>query len=164
MQLTIIPLTHRQACDFISKWHRHHKPPVGEKFALGALDCETSQLVGVIVVGRPVSRAYDNGLTAEVTRSCSDGTKNVNSFLYSAAWRVAREMGYLKLITYTQKTESGISLKAAGWKVIAERDARKSWAESSVKLKFLRDPIGCGGIARTLWSIGVHGKDKRFNP
>ena len=60
-------------------------------------------------------------------------------------------MGYMRLITYTQDGESGISLEAAGWKVIAQREARKNWKESSVKLAALRDPIGNGGIARTLW-------------
>lgn len=151
MKLVVVPVTLRQASEFIRLHHRHHKPPCGMKFALGALDGTEAKLHGVIVVGRPVARSYDDGLTAEVSRSCTDGTKNANSFLYAAAWRVCREMGYQRLITYTQAGESGVSLKAAGWRVVAERKSRKSWAESSVVLRFLRDPIGCGGIARTLW-------------
>ena len=103
------------------------------------------------MVGRPIARHYDDGLTAEVNRTCTDGCKNANSCLYSAAWRICREMGYTRLITYTQEGESGVSLKAAAWKVIGQRAARGSWGESSVKLKDIRDAIGNGGVARILW-------------
>ena len=149
-RLRVIPLTFREASDFVARFHRHHKPPVGAKFSLG-VETEDRELHGVIIVGRPIARCFDDKRTAEVTRSCTDGTKNANSCLYAAAWRVCREMGYMRLITYTQDGESGISLEAAGWKVIAQREARKNWKESSVKLAALRDPIGNGGIARTLW-------------
>jgi hypothetical protein len=40
--------------------------------------------------------------------------------LYGAAWRVARAMGYRKIITYTLKSEHGTSLKAAGWNCTGE--------------------------------------------
>jgi len=151
--MVVVPMTFKRACEFIALNHRTHKPPIGHKFSLGALDDTEAKLHGVVIVSRPIARAFDDGLTAEVTRTCTDGFKNVNSFLYAAAWRVCREMGYVKLITYTQAGESGVSLKAAGWTVIAERNPRSSWRESSVKLKFMKDPIGCGGIARTLWGI-----------
>ncbi len=64
--------------------------------------------------GRPVARAFDDGLTLEVNRTCTDGTRNANSMLYGAVWRAARAMGYARCITYTQHDESGASLKAAG--------------------------------------------------
>ena len=73
-------------------------------------------LCGVIVVGRPVARHYDDGYTAEVTRLCTNGIKNGCSFLYSAAARTAREMGYVKIITYILESESGVSLRASGWR------------------------------------------------
>jgi len=72
-------------------------------------------LAGVAIVGRPVSRYLDDGLTLEVTRLCTDGTKNACSFLYGAAWRAAKALGYKKIITYTLATETGASLKATGW-------------------------------------------------
>lgn len=104
------------------------------------------------MVGRPVARHYDDGWTAEVNRSCVlDGVPNANSMLYGAAWRAAKAMGYRRLITYTQDGESGASLRGAGWRVVAERKARKSWAESSVALRDSRDPVGSGGVQRTLW-------------
>lgn len=73
--------------------------------------------------------------------------------LYGAAWRAAKALGYTRMITYTQHTESGASLKAAGFIKQAELPARKSWAESSKKLKSARDPVGSGGVARQRWEI-----------
>ncbi len=148
--LTIVPITLRRACGFIAEHHRHHKPPTGAKFALGVTDAD-GQLRGVITVGRPVARMYDDGLTAEVNRSATDGCANANSALYGAAWRVCSAMGYRRLITYTQEGESGASLRGAGWQRIRDIPARGSWAESSVAMRAVRDPIGVGGIARTLW-------------
>ena len=72
--------------------------------------------MGVVTVGRQVARHLDDGWTLEVTRNCTDGSKNAASFLYGAAWRATKALGYKKLITYTLKSESGISLKASGWK------------------------------------------------
>jgi hypothetical protein len=106
------------------------------------------------MVGRPVARHYDDGRTLEVNRTCTDGTPNANSALYGAAWRVAKAMGYRRLITYTQDGESGASLRAAAWRIVAERPARESWAASSVALRHLRHPVGAGGMARTLWEVG----------
>lgn len=151
-RLTIVPLSFRQAKEFVARLHRHHKPPVGHKFSIGVID-ETGELRGVAMIGRPVARHYDDGRTAEVNRTCTDGCPNANSALYSAAWRAAKAMGYTRLITYTQAGESGSSLRGAGWTVVGERKARGSWAESGVQLRDLRDPDGSGGIQRTLWEV-----------
>lgn len=72
-------------------------------------------MLGVAVVGRPVSRCLDNGLTAEVTRLCTDGHRNVCSFLYAACARITKSMGYEKIVTYILATENGASLRASGW-------------------------------------------------
>jgi len=72
---------------FVARLHRHHRPVVGHKFSLGAM--LGGELVGVVIVGRPVSRMRDDGRTLEVTRLCTDGTKNACSFLYGAAARAA---------------------------------------------------------------------------
>jgi hypothetical protein len=114
--LHLQPVTLRNANRFITQHHRHHKPPQGAKFAIGVNNGE--HLVGVIVVGRPVARILDDNQTAEVTRCCTDGTRNACSLLYGAAWRAARAMGYHRLITYTLETEPGTSLRAAGWELI----------------------------------------------
>lgn len=118
MGLQLQPITYSEACEFIRRWHRHHLPPQGWKFGIAVNDGK--KVVGVITVGRPVARHLDNGWTLEATRSCTDGTQNVNSKLYSAAWRAARALGYKRLITYTLMTEPGTSLLAAGWKLIGE--------------------------------------------
>lgn len=83
------------------------------------------EIVGVAIVGRPVSRYLDDGWTLEVNRLCTDGTKNACSFLYSAAWRATKNMGYKKLITYILDTEKGTSLKASGWKCVGEAGGKR---------------------------------------
>jgi hypothetical protein len=117
--LAIVPITQREANMYVRQFHRHHKPVVGSIFQVGLSD--GNKIIGCAIVGRPVSRMLDNGLTLEVNRLCTDGTKNACSMLYGAAWRVARNLGYRKLITYILNTEPGTSLKAAGWKLIGER-------------------------------------------
>lgn len=115
-RLELKPTTLKEANEFVKNLHRHHKPSVGHKFSIGVTLDET--LVGVVIVGRPVSRHRDDGYTAEVTRLCTDGTKNACSILYAAAWRAARAMGYTKIGTYILGSEPGTSLAASGWKLI----------------------------------------------
>ena len=86
------------------------------------------------IVGRPVSRYLDNGITLEVNRLCTDGTRNACSFLYSAAWRAARNLGYKKLITYILASETGSSLKAAGWKCVGECGGKRWNGRSAPKV------------------------------
>jgi len=124
MPLELVPITFSEACRFIAEHHRHHLPPVGWKYGIGAAD--GGRIVGVVTVGRPVARMLDDGWTLEVTRCATDGTHNACSMLYSAAWRAARALGYRRLITYTLASEPGSSLKAAGWKVVGEIKGR-SW-------------------------------------
>lgn len=151
-------MTFRQACAFVAELHRHNKPPRGHKFSVGLFDAEN--MVGVAMAGRPVARAFDNGLTLEINRTCTDGTRNANSMLYGACRRAAWAMGYRRCITYTQADECGSSLKAAGFVKVKELEPRASWAGDSVKLKGIRDQIGNGGVARVLWEI-VRGQVNR---
>ena len=118
-KLVAVPVGYREADEFIRKHHRHHKPTQGFKFIVGA--AREGQIVGVAVVGLPVARHLDDSWTAEVRRTCTDGSPHVNSFLYGACWRAAKVLGYRKLITYTLPSESGTSLRAAGWKLIGQR-------------------------------------------
>lgn len=112
--MEIRPITFKTACEFISKHHRHHKPTVGCKFSIGLFD--ESNMVGCAVCGRPVSRYLDDGLTCEINRLCTDGTYNACSMLYGACCRVAKEMGYKKVITYILESEGGASLRASNFK------------------------------------------------
>lgn len=145
MTLSIVPVSFRQAQAFIAEHHRHHRPPHGMKFCLGV--AEAGALVGVATVGRPVARYLDDGLTLEVNRTCTDGTRNANSMLYGAAWRAAKALGYSRLITYTQAGESGSSLRGAGWAVVAERRARGGWDRPSRR----RTNETPSGVQRVLW-------------
>ena len=147
--LQLVPVTFDEACGFVAMWHRHHHPPVGHKFSLGVADGTT--LVGVAMVGRPVARAYDDGRTLEVNRTATDGTRNANSMLYAAAWKVTRNLGYRRLITYTQREETGTSLRAAGWRIVAERPARPGWSVPSRP----RQDRGVDAMPRTLWEAAV---------
>jgi len=113
-----LPIKQKDAKAFVKQYHRHHKPPVGSIFQIAC--AKDSKIVGVVIVGRPVARALDNGWTVEVTRLTTDGTKNACSMLYAAAWRVARALGYKRLITYILDSEPGTSLEAAGWKCVGE--------------------------------------------
>lgn len=112
--LELIPVSLAKANEFVNLFHRHHKAVVGHKFSIGC--SENGQLVGVVIVGRPVSRYLDDGKTLEVNRLCTLGVKNACSILYAAAARAAKAMGYEKIITYILESENGVSLKAAGWK------------------------------------------------
>ena len=116
--MKVTPINFRDANAFVLKFHRHHKPVVGCKFCIAVAD-ETG-VRGVAIVGRPVARMSDDGLTLEVNRVCTDGASNACSMLYGAAWRVAKALGYQRLITYTLPAEGGVSLRANGWKLIGE--------------------------------------------
>jgi hypothetical protein len=113
------------AADFVSGHHHHHTPPTGHLFSIAAI--RAAELVGVVIVGRPVSRHRQDGFTAEITRLCvRDDEPNACSFLYGKASRAALALGYRRIGTYTLKRESGTSLRAAGWIIIGEVKGR-SW-------------------------------------
>src|SRR5262249_17530278 len=117
-----------EANAFVTEHHRHHKPVIGHLFSLGAAANE--KIVGIAIVGRPVSRIRDDGVTAEVTRLCTDGTKDACSFLYGACARAAFALGFKRIGTYILATEPGKSLMAAGWRLIGETPGR-SWSVPS---------------------------------
>lgn len=112
-EMEIRPITFKEASEFINKNHRHHKATVGCKFCVGLY--ENERLIGCAVCGRPVSRFLDNGVTCEINRLCTDGTRNACSKLYGACCRIAKEMGYKKIITYILESEDGASLKASNF-------------------------------------------------
>ena len=131
--LELIPVTLKEADDYVENFHRHCGRTGGAKFAIGVTD--GMGLVGVAIVGRPICRHHDNGTTAEVRRICTkdDSPSNVCSMLYGAAWRAWRAMGGKKIITYTLQSESGTSVKAAGWKVVGETRVNKNGWSNNVR-------------------------------
>ena len=120
-----VPMELKDAQNFINAHHRHHQASHRDKFRIAASDGKN--IIGVIQVGRPISRALDDGHTLEVLRLCTTGEKDVCSFLYSRAARIAKEMGYTKIITYILESESGTSLRASGWKLEADGVGGSDW-------------------------------------
>ena len=150
MTLKAIPMKLSEAAEFVRNFHRHNKPPAGGLFAVGVSD--GVQCIGVAIVGRPVSRHLDNGETVEVVRCCvlEDAAKNTCSFLYARCWTAARALGWSRCITYTLQTESGSSLKGAGWKVIAELPAKN---EGGWQTRPGRDWQAVVGQSKFRWEI-----------
>ena len=126
--LSIVPCTLTEANEFIRKHHRHNQPMPGAKFCVAV--AADHVVVGVAIVGRPVSRMLDDGWTLEVSRTCTDGTKNANSMLYGRCQRICFALGYKKLVTYSMQHESGSSLIAAGWKCVSKTNG-ESWNRHS---------------------------------
>jgi hypothetical protein len=130
MSLSLRPMTLKAARQYVTENHRHHKAPQGGLFAIGL--ARDSDVCGCVIIGRPVARMLCDGFTAEVTRLCTDGTKNACSMLYAAAWRACRAMGYRRLITYILEGEAGVSLSASGWRLVGEAGGG-SWSRPSRK-------------------------------
>jgi hypothetical protein len=147
MSLELVPVSLRRCQDFVTQHHRHNAAPRGWKFGVGV--AVEGELIGVAVAGRPVARHFDDGATLEVTRTCTLGHANANSRLYGAIVRAGFALGYTRIITYTQADESGASLRAAGFRVIAERPARKGWNTLSRP----RSDADYTSNTRTLWEV-----------
>ena len=116
--LSIRPITLREANAYVAQHHRHNQPTNGHKWSIACYDGD--RLCGVAICGQPIARKLDNGLTIEIRRVCTDGTHNACSILYGACARVARDMGYKRVVTYTLISEPGASLKASGFENCGE--------------------------------------------
>lgn len=153
--LSARPVTRIQVNRFIVAHHRHHGAVSGFRFCVGAE--LGGELVGVVVVGRPRARRIEQYKHAEVTRLCSDGSKNVCSFLYSRAARVARELGFASIFTAILTSERGMSLHAAGWRRAyltrggsQDRPSRRRVDRSPIEPKQIYAPAWCFDVVRGL--------------
>jgi hypothetical protein len=152
--ISAVPMTLPEAREFVANYHRHNKPPVGWRFGIGASD--GARLVGVAVVSRPVARQLQaqGPDVAEVTRCCviDDAPLGTCSFLYAACWRAWRAMGGRRLVTYTLQSESGASLRGAGWRVLAELPGAtgKAWSNRPG-----REWQAVTGQAKLRWEVSV---------
>ena len=157
MKLQAEPIEIKQAQAFINQLHRHHAAAIRDKFRIAAK--QDGKIVGVAQVGRPISRNLCDGYTLEVLRLCTNGEKDVCSFLYSKCARIAKEMGYRKIITYILETEPGTSLKASGWTCEDSNCGGATWEnctrtkERPVQLSMIdqkqKYPVG---VAKQRWS------------
>lgn len=128
MSFILVPLPLAEANAFVAEHHRHHPPVVGHRFSLGA--ATTEGIVAVVIVGRPVARGNDDGWTVEITRLCIAAhlarSANAASWLLGRVRRAAAALGYTRIVTYTLASESGVSLRAAGYRVL-HTVAGRSW-------------------------------------
>ncbi len=120
----------RTAAAFVARHHRHHEPPQGGIVALGLW--EVDQLVGVGILGRPVSRELERQGVCELTRSCVlEDCRDAASALDGRMRRLAQALGFVRLTTYTLPEESGASLRAAGWQPDLELVGGGEWSRPS---------------------------------
>ena len=146
MTLRLTPVTIKEAKAFVARHHRRLPPPVSGIFAVGVANGKA--IAGVAIVGRPSSRNRDRGYTAEVTRVCVlENTPNGCSMLYGACWRAAKAIGYTRIITYTNASESGASLRAAGWQLIGQT-AGHNWSTPSRARNDLNPGV------KNIWAMG----------
>src|SRR5437879_3638506 len=120
VSLRVVPIFLAEANDFVRRLHRHHKPVPGAMFSVGVAN--DTGLCGVAIASRPVARGFDDGDSAEITRCCTDGTRNACSMLYAALRKALRALGYKRIITYTLPEEGGASLRAAGFRLDGQTD------------------------------------------
>lgn len=137
MRIALAPCKLADAKLLVALWHsRHPLAGAGHMWSTMAVasDNDVGYPVGVVIVGRPVARALDDGWTVEITRCATPGIevdprcKDVASRLYAAATRAAKERGFARITTMTEADEHASSLRAAGWTVEEKvRPARKGW-------------------------------------
>lgn len=147
-KLRLCPVSLAQANEHVAAWHRHNAPVVQCVFSVGVSD-GGGVLRAVAICERPKARGNADGDTIEVTRVASDGTVNACSMLYGACARAAFALGFRRVITYTQATEPGSSLRAAGYRVIASRPPRAGWHTVSRP----RSDVNYRSVQRQLWEV-----------
>lgn len=138
--MRVVPLTLAQARDYIAEHHRHHPPPVGHRFSVG-LENADGELIGVAVAGRPSARKTDQYRTLEITRLCTDGTRNACSMLYGAVRKAAQAMGFDRIVTFTMPSEGGASLRGVGFTLDGSTPGRE-WSVPSRNRKAAAHPTG----------------------
>lgn len=123
--MKLVPLTLPVANNAVALWHRHHAPLPGgfAWFCVGVV--ADDELVGAAIAGRPTNRNNDDGQTVEVIRVATNGHRNACSMLLGACARAARAVGAWRIITYTLDSETGASLRGAGWE--QTKDGITSW-------------------------------------
>lgn len=121
-------MTMQDARAYVQRHHSHLNAPVSGLFATSVRDGE--RIVCVAIVGRPVARMIQDGLTCEVIRLCSDGTApHAASMALGACVRAAVALGWRRIVSSTLLGEPGTCYRAAGWRPVALGSASgtKGW-------------------------------------
>ena len=127
----LVPVTKTVARRFIQEHHRHNEAPTPMQVTLAVGLQVDGELVGVATAGYPVARMLNDGRTLEVNRVCINGIhRNANSTMYGAIRRAAKALGFRRLVAYTLTSESGESLRAAGFSP-PTNIGKRSWHEDN---------------------------------
>ena len=129
--LTIVPCSYERAAAYVARVHRHHDPPQQNVTCVAVID-DTGLVRGVAMFGRPVARMIDDGFTAEVRRVATDGCPNACSALYGACARIAKGYGYRRIVTYVLQEETGVSIRASGWRESPRASGSVHWNRPNV--------------------------------
>lgn len=121
----ITSLDFATASEFVNRYHRHNKAPVGHLFSIGLF--VQGNLEAVAICGRPIARKLDNRENIEIYRVCSKGYKNACSMLISYCCKTARKKRFKKVLTYTLLSENGASLKASNFILEATNVGKIAW-------------------------------------
>lgn len=120
-------------------------------FAIGAI--ASGRLVGAAIAGRPTNRNNDDRQTVEVLRVATDGTPNACSALLGACARAAREIGAARILTYTLTSETGASLRGAGWRLECEDTGKSWWTHAGTRTPAVaRDHIN---VSKARWALSM---------
>lgn len=161
----LVPTTLRKANDFTACHHRHTGRTArnGGKFAIGLAN--NGILSGVAIVGNPLSATLMDGLTAEVLRVCVIPNTPVGSCsqLYGAYWRAWKAMGGKRMVTYTLETESGASLKGAGWRIVGRtKPCKEGWRKTGDDCNRTHSAVML--LVKNRWQIDTYtGSDKGYD-
>lgn len=153
-RLHVARLELSEANAFVRLVHRHHGPARGHRYSFGALSL-SSGIVGAAIVGRPVARGIPHRHVVEVLRCATNGHRNACSFLYSRAARIAAELGFRAVITYTLTEEEGASLRACGWWPEALEPRASTLWDAPSRPREATKGQGLGDKTRWLWLTGV---------
>lgn len=137
--LKLWPCTITEANKIVGQWHRHNRPTQGGLFAVAVK--EHDLIVGVAIVGRPIARKSQDGVTCEILRVATNGTYNACSMLYGSCCRAAKALGYTRVVTKTLASEPGTSLKASGFTDLGLTPESSSW-QSKSRDRFDHDLFG----------------------
>jgi hypothetical protein len=147
------PITIKQANEFIKMYHRHNRPTTNNcgRWAIAAI--KDDEIFGVLIAGNPVSATYMDGYTIELTRICvkEDAPMGTCSFLISKSCMIWKIMGGRKMITYTLDSESGASLRGAGWEQMGVVKPHKRWENKELIDGIVRERLEIYGMNKKRW-------------
>ena len=146
--LTVRPIVRDKALAWLRQ-HRHLPPP-RNSWLLGAAVCEGERLCAIATVERPARMAQD-GVTACVSRLCTDRTEHAASKALAAVTRACLALGYRRVLSYTLLGEAGTCYLAAGWVITGLVEASQGWHSRAGRT------VAQGG-AKVRWETGPDAK------